>query len=251
MKGSTNKEPIIFLHGIGGDSHSWDFQLEEFSKDFKTISWDMPGYGRSKLEKEMTFEYLGESLIAMLDRLEIDKCHLVGHSMGGMVAQQAIATNSDRFKSVILSATSPAFGRPNGDFQKNFILARLKPLEAGLTMADLAEKQVPTMIGDEPNSKGVEIALKSMSNLSKETYVASMHCLVTFDRRDNLSLINLPTLLIAGEKDKNAPAPVMEKMGTKISNAEYVCISGAGHLANMERPKKFNNIIYNFIANIS
>jgi 3-oxoadipate enol-lactonase len=78
-----------------------------------------------------------------------------------------------------------------------------------------------------------------------------MHCLVTFDRRDNLGLINLPTLLIAGEKDKNAPAPMMEKMGTKISDAEYVCIPGAGHLANMERPEQFNNIIYNFIANIS
>ena len=251
IEGSPNKEPIIFLHGIGGDSHSWDFQLEYFSKEYRAVAWDMPGYGSSKLQKDMTFEYLSESLLNMMDRLEIEKCHLVGHSMGGMVAQQAIAADSNRFKSLILSATSPAFGKPDGDFQKKFISARLKPLDDGLSMARLAKKQVPTMIGDEPNSKGVEIALKSMSNLSKETYVASMHCLVTFDRRDNLGLINLPTLLIAGEKDKNAPAPMMEKMGTKISNAEYVCIPGAGHLANMERPEQFNNIIYNFIANIS
>lgn len=251
IEGSSNKESIIFLHGIGGDSNSWEFQLKYFSKEFKTVAWDMPGYGSSKLEKEMTFKYLSDSLVILMDQLEIEKCHLVGHSMGGMVAQQAIAASSDRFKSLILSATSPAFGKPDGDFQKEFISARLKPLDDGLSMAHLAEKQVPTMIGDEPNSKGVEIALKSMSKLSKETYVASMHCLVTFDRRDNLGLINLPTLLIAGEKDKNAPAPMMEKMGTKISNSEYVCIPGAGHLANMERPEQFNNIIYNFIANIS
>ena len=179
IEGLPNKEPIIFLHGIGGDSHSWDFQLEYFSKEYRAVAWEMPGYGSSKLQKDMTFEYLSESLLTMMDRLDIEKCHLVGHSMGGMVAQQAIAADSNRFKSLILSATSPAFGKPDGDFQKKFISARLKPLDDGLSMARLAKKQVPTMIGDEPNSKGVEIALKSMSNLSKETYVASMHCLVT------------------------------------------------------------------------
>ena len=60
IEGSSNKEAIIFLHGIGGDSNSWEFQLEYFSKEFRTVAWDMPGYGSSKLDKEMTFEYLSD-----------------------------------------------------------------------------------------------------------------------------------------------------------------------------------------------
>jgi 3-oxoadipate enol-lactonase len=250
-QGPTDGTAIIFLHGIGGDSHSWDFQLENFSNDYRTIAWDMPGYGGSPLIDPMTFESLSDSLIRMMDHLKIKQTHLVGHSMGGMVAQQAIATSPDRFKSLILSATSPAFGKADGDFQKQFVAARLKPLEDGLAMKDLAKKQVPAMVGDNPNPKGLALAYESMSKVSPETFIASMHCLVTFDRRDNLSLIDLPTLLVAGEKDTNAPAPMMEKMASKIRNSSYVCIAGAGHLSNMERPEEFDVIIRNFIKNNS
>ena len=90
-----------------------------------------------------------------------------------------------------------------------------------------------------------------MSNTSSETFAAAMHCLVKFDRRDNLGLINVPTLALAGEKDTNAPAPMMEKMASKIPGAEYICIPGAGHLANMEQPEKFNTIVKNFIEKTS
>ncbi|MGY9001521.1 MAG: hypothetical protein ACKVIK_16520, partial [Rhodospirillales bacterium] len=77
-----------------------------------------------------------------------------------------------------LSATSPAFGKPDGEFQQNFIKARLKPLEDGLTMEDLAKKQVPNMVGDKPNPRGLDLAYTSMSKVSHETFTASMHCLV-------------------------------------------------------------------------
>ena len=250
-KGPEDSDAIIFLHGVGGDSHSWDFQLEGFSESYRAIAWDMPGYGGSPLVSPMTFEMLSDSFISLLDHLKIDQAHVVGHSMGGMVAQQAIATSPDRFKSLILSATSPAFGKADGVFQKQFIAARLKPLEDGLSMAELAKKQVPNMVGDTPNPKGLEMAYSSMSKVRIETFTAAMHCLVTFDRRDNLSLIKTPTLLISGEKDTNAPAPMMEKMGSKIPGAEYICMANVGHLSNIEKPKEFNNVVKKFIEKTS
>ena len=249
-KGPTKRPALIFLHGIGGDSHSWDFQLESFSDEYRTIAWDMPGYGKSKTISPMTFEKLSDSLLNLMDYLKIEHAHLVGHSMGGMIAQQTIAVSEARFKSATLSATSPAFGKPDGDFQKHFIKARLKPLEDGLTMVDLASKQVPSMVGDKPDPRGLDLAYTSMSQVSPEAFTASMHCLVTFDRRDNLNSIKIPTLLISGDKDTNAPAPMMEKMASKISGSTYVCIAGAGHLANMERPGEFDLVLRNFLQNI-
>ena len=249
-KGPTKRPALIFLHGIGGDSHSWDFQLESFSDEYRTIAWDMPGYGKSKTISPMTFEKLSDSLLNLMDYLKIEHAHLVGHSMGGMIAQQTIAVSEARFKSATLSATSPAFGKPDGDFQKHFIKARLKPLEDGLTMVDLASKQVPSMVGDKPDPRGLHLAYTSMSQVSPEAFTASMHCLVTFDRRDNLNSIKIPTLLISGDKDTNAPAPMMEKMASKISGSTYVCIAGAGHLANMERPGEFDLVLRNFLQNI-
>ena len=250
-KGPVDGVAIIFLHGIGADAHSWDFQLDSFSHKYRAIAWDMPGYGGSPIIEPMTFTALSDALIGLMDHLQIAQAHVVGHSMGGMVAQQAIATAPDRFKSLILSATSPAFGKADGDFQKQFIAARLQPLDDGLTMADLAKKQVPKLLGDDPDPRGSEILLTAMSKLSTETFRAAMHCLVTFDRRDNLGLITAPTLVIAGEKDTNAPAPMMAKMASKIPGSEYVCIQGAGHLSNLERPEEFDEIVKNFIENIT
>ena len=248
--GPTNGEALIFLHGIGGDCHSWDLQLESFSDNYRAIAWDMPGYGASTTINPMTFANLSNSLFRLMDHLKIEQAHLIGHSMGGMVAQQAIATYENRFKTATLSATSPAFGKPDGEFQKNFIKARLKPLEDGLSMEDLAKKQVPNMVGYKPDPRGLDLAYTSMSKVSPEAFTASMHCLVEFDRRDNLSLIKIPTLLVSGEKDTNAPAPMMEKMASKIPGSTYVCMTGTGHLSNMERPKEFDLVLKKFIQNI-
>ena len=103
------------------------------------------------------------------------------------------------------------------------------------------------MMGDNPDPRGVEMALASMSKVTSETFKASMECLVTFDRRDNLGLITAPTLLLAGENDTNASAPMMEKMAAKIPGAEYICMPVVGHLSNMEQPAEFDRIVREFI----
>jgi 3-oxoadipate enol-lactonase len=239
--------PVIFLHGVGGDAHSWDFQMDSLSNDFRVIAWDMPGYGKSPPLNPMTFEALRDAFINLMDNLGLDKANVVGHSMGGMVAQEAAAKFPERFHTLILSATSPAFGRADGDFQKEFVAARIEPLEKGLTMAELAENMAPNLMGAKPDLKGLELATKVMSTVSSETYCSAMRCLVTFDRRDALANYRMPILVLAGEVDENAPAPMMEKMASKIPGAEYICIPGVGHLANMEQPVTFNNVIAEFL----
>jgi pimeloyl-ACP methyl ester carboxylesterase len=77
-----------------------------------------------------------------------------------------------------------------------------------------------------------------------------MRCLVTFDRRDALAAIAVPTLLVAGERDTNAPAAMMERMAAKIPGARFAVISGAGHLANLERPQTFIAVLSEFLASV-
>ncbi|MBT6289065.1 MAG: alpha/beta fold hydrolase [Rhodospirillaceae bacterium] len=249
-EGDQQGGAAVLLHGVGGDAESWKYQLDFLGQRYRTATWDMPGYGGSALSGGMSFAGLADALIGLLDHLGLAKVHLVGHSLGGMVAQEAAAAHPGRFISLILSATSPAFGRPDGDFQKQFVASRMKPLDDGRSMTSLAEIMVPEMIGRDPNADGVALALKSMAAVSTETYRAAMQCLVTFDRRGNLPNIAMPTLLIAGENDTNAPAPMMEKMASKIPGAQYVCIPGAGHLANLERPDEFNRIVGDFIGGV-
>ncbi len=238
---------VLFLHGVGGGAMCWEPQLDHFAQKFTAAAWDMPGYGKSVLDGRMTFATLALALSELLDDRGWDRVHLVGHSMGGMVAQELAVWQQHRLASLTLFATSPAFGRPDGEFQKQFVEARLAPLSAGASMSDLADDVVGTMFGPSADMKGREIARRAMADLAPDTYRAAVECIVSFDRRDNLPLIEVPTLVLAGETDTNAPAPMMERMAAKIAGARYECLRGLGHLANLENPSMFNSVLDDFL----
>ena len=242
-------EIILYLHGIGGDRTSFDAQIGAFGPRFAHVAWDMPGYGDSAALPETTFPALAEAVVRLLDELGAHHAHVVGHSMGGMIAQELATSHQDRIASLVLSATSPAFGKPGGDWQQKFLAARLKPLDDGKTPADLAPAIVEALVGEAPNEDGVRAALASMSGITSEAYRAALTCLVGFDRRDTLGDIAVPTLLVAGERDETAPPKVMQRMAEGIVAAQYVCLPGAGHLANLEQPEAFNAALAAFFDN--
>jgi pimeloyl-ACP methyl ester carboxylesterase len=242
---------LLFLHGIGGDAECFRPQLAHFGRDFRAIAWNMPGYGGTDLLPETTFPALADAVAALLDARGIARVHLVGHSLGGMIAQEFALRHPGSLASLTLSGTTAAFGRPDGDFQRDFIRQRLAPLEAGQAMADLAGRLVGGLIGPAPDPDGMATALASMSRVPPGTYRAALHCLVAFDRRDALPRIAVPTLLIAGGADTTAPAAVMERMAAKIPGARFVTIPGAGHLANLEQPAAFNRVLGEFLRKIA
>ena len=240
--------PLVFLHGIGGDAACWQPQLEAFSEGHRAIAWNMPGYAGSPALPEMTFPGLAEALLRLLDCLDIERAHLVGHSMGGMVAQEFAATWPGRLRSLVLVATSAAFGRADGAWQREFLASRLGPLDQGRSMADLAPELVTRLAGEAPDPAGVAQAIRSMAVVPEATYRAALQCLLTFDRRDVLGRIEVPTLLLAGERDQTAPAVVMEKMAARIPQARFLTLSRAGHLTNLEQPTAFNAALAEFLA---
>ncbi len=239
--------PVVFLHGIGGDAASWLPELEALSAHCRAVAWDMPGYGGSPALPETSFPALAAALAALIDALGAERAHLVGHSIGGMVALECAATFPDRVASLVLYATSPAFGRPDGDWQQEFLAARLAPLDAGRRMAELAPSIVASLVGDDPEPEGVGRALAAMARVPEAAYRAAMQCLVSFDRRDALARLAVPVLVLAGERDDNAPAAMMERMAGRIPGARFEVIAGAGHLAHFERPAAFRAAVTAFL----
>ena len=240
---------VIFLHGIGGGADCFDLQVDVFARNgYRAIAWDMPGYGNSRRLSPVTFPGLADALVDLLDALELEKVHVVGHSIGGMLLQAFAKTHQNRLHSMVLGQTSPAFGNTDGAFQKTFVAARLAPLEDGKTMADVAASVVPGMLGDAPSQAGTALAMACMSRVPPEVYGDIMRCLVTFDGRAGLASITVPTLVLAGEKDTTASPSMMRRMAAKIAGADYVCIPGAGHLAPMAQPAGFNRAVLDFIT---
>jgi 3-oxoadipate enol-lactonase len=239
--------PLVFLHGIGGAARAWRDQLQYFGDRFRAMAWDMPGYGGSASLANVSIATLADTLRDFLHQSGATKPILVGHSIGGMIVQQLLTTNPEIAGAVVLAQTSPAFGKPDGDWQKSFIEARLGPLDRGETMVSLAPTLVRELAGDHPDASGTALALDCMAAVPEATYRATMLALPGFDQRGALRNIAVPTLVLSGSKDNNAPAPMMAKMASYIPSAIYVELEAAGHLANLERPGIFNATLDQFL----
>jgi len=245
--GAPGARPIVFLHGIGGSAECFAPQLASFGRDYRAIAWDMPGYGASRPMRETTIAGFAADFLDLADALGLSKPILVGHSLGGMIVQDVLAARPDFAGAAILVGTSPAFGPADGEWQKAFVAARLGPLDRGATMAELAPGIVDGMLGPAPDPAGRATAIRAMAALSPASYRASVLSLQGFDNRANLAAIRVPTLLLVGSQDGNAPPAMVERMAAKIPGAAFVRLEGLGHLPNLERPDAFDGAIHAFL----
>ena len=282
---------VLMLHGIGGGHLAFAPQVETLASiGYRAVAWDMPGYGHSAPIEPYTFKGLAEACIRLIDALVGERDDpapgrpkpdqppdpaitrslpapgaetraaaerggsvvLVGHSMGGMVAQEVIARRPDKVSKLVLCGTSAAFGkRSDGKaaeaWVQQFIAQRTAPLDAGQSMADMAAKLVPQMIGPGSLPEGVRLAEQCMGRVPAATYRRALDCIVTFDRQASLAHIGVPTLLVGGEFDRVASPAVMKQMAQQIPNARYTEMAGVGHLMNLEAPDEFDRLLLDFL----
>jgi 3-oxoadipate enol-lactonase len=243
--------PVVFLHGIGGGGRSFAPQMASFAAaGYHPVALDLMGYGGREPVEAMSFEALAEDVEFSIAKAGLERPILVGHSMGGMVVQTMLRRAQLDYAAAVLSCTSPAFGNPAGDFQKKFVADRLAPLDAGRTMADIAPQSAANVFGPNAAPAGRALYIEQYAAVPEATYRAAVQCLVTFDERANLPNIKVPVLCLAAEHDRNAPPPVVEKMARKIPGAYYLCLSGLGHMPNLEAPAAFDGAIFNFLDHV-
>lgn len=240
--------PVILLHGIGGGRALWRGTVTALAAaGFDAIALDLPGYGGSGSAAPGGIAAMAAAVLALMDELELPRAALVGHSMGGMVAQELAAVAPQRLTALVLACTSPAFGKPGGDWQARFVADRLAPLDAGLGMPGLAARLVPPMVGPTADPAGVALALAVMAAVPETTYRTVLAAIVAFDRRAALPLIGVPTLCLAGALDATAPPEVLRRMAEHIPGATFARIEGAGHIANVEQPAAFHAELTRFL----
>jgi pimeloyl-ACP methyl ester carboxylesterase len=239
---------VVLIHGIGGAGRVWAAQLSSFAAaGFAPVAVDLPGYGGRPSVAELGFDGLAEDVERAIAERDLERTIVVGHSMGGMVAQTMLRRRPEGYSAAVLTCTSPAFGNSSGEFQKKFVADRIGPLDAGKTMADLAPVLVDRMMTPGADPAGRALAIDVMSKVPADTYRAAVRCLVGFDERANLAGIRVPVLCLACEKDPNAAPQVMERMAAKIPGARYECLPGLGHLPNLEAPAAFDAAVLGFL----
>ena len=236
--------PLVFLHGVGGGKAVWDRQMEHFrGLGYPCLAWDQSGYGQSPMVEPYDFEHIAAALRAVVGD---EPAVIVGHSMGGLLAQEFYARYPEKVAALALCFTSAAFAAGT-DFARAFVDARIKPLDAGRTMQEIAQDVMPAQRGRISDATGLALAERTMAAIAPSTYRKAVQLVTTFDRRADLEKIAVPALLVAGSDDLTAPAQMMGHMAQKIPGAEFVVLRGCGHLGPMDQPAEFNKVLEGFL----
>lgn len=238
---------LLMLHGLEGGLLTFAPQVESFAQlGWRAMAWEMPGYGHSAPIEPYTFKGLAERCIGLIEAAQAKSDRrdvvLLGHGMGGMVAQEVVLRRPDLVNRLILCGTSARFD------DVDFVTQRTAPLDAGQDMAQLAATLVPRLVGPGALPEGSRLAEHSLSQVPAATYRRALQALPSFDRTAVLNEIAVPTLLIAGEFDRVAPPDSLMAMATRIPGARYVVVPGAGHWQNLENPESFDEAVMAFLS---
>ena len=241
---------VLLLHGIGGGRSIWSDAASGTASalagaGFRAIAVDFPGYGDSA--GEPTQGGMVQGVLDVIGQVGAERTVLLGHSMGGMVAQAVVARAPQRVQGLVLTCTSAAFGKADGAWQAEFVAQRLAPLDAGLGMRGMAEKLVPGMVSSAAPAAALSSSIDVMARVPEASYRVALAAIAGFDGRAALAQIAVPTLLLAAQHDRTAPPEVMQRMAARIVGSEYVCLANAGHIANVEAPAAFNAAVLDFL----
>jgi 3-oxoadipate enol-lactonase len=243
-------ETVVFLHGIGGNRENWADQLALFGRDFRAVSIDLRGYGDSDDVDALEFGDFVRDVQCVLDSLGVDRAHLVGLSMGGLVAQAFYAQAPQRVLSLCLVACrSGAAPVLPGARRDNFVSERLGPLRAGGPEA-LARSLAPTLIGSAASVQASERVMASLRKLRPDSYARVLEARMRIEPFLDLSTVNVPVLVIGSDEDKVAPLEQMRELAAAIPQARLQVIHGAGHLVNIEKPVEFNAALGAFLRGV-
>lgn len=231
---------LVLAHAIGLSMALWDAQVEPFRRDFRVLRYDHRGHGGSPvLPGPYRIEDLGRDLIALLDRLGLERVSFCGLSLGGMVGMWFAANAPARIERLVLCCTAARMPQPE-IYTERAERVRRDGLEP-IADAVIARWFTPAFMQGHPDEVASIQQLFVSSNASG--YASTCEALAAMDLRPDLARINVPTLIVAGGSDQATPVDQSRLIAERIDGARLVVLENAAHLANLEQPEAFANAV--------
>jgi 3-oxoadipate enol-lactonase len=242
QSGGGDATPIIFLHGVGSDKSVWAPQLAHFGQSRRAVAFDYPGYGESEFIDGATRDNFASAILAAMDALGIDRAHICGLSLGGVIAIAMNAAAPDRCASLII-ADSFAIHPDGQAIHDRSIAASL-----AMTMLELAEARSGVLLGSAATPVLRAEVVETMAAIDPAAFRLGVPAVWLADQSERASAIDIPTLILVGEEDGITPPALSEELANLIPGARLERIARAGHLANAEQPEAFNSAIESFLS---
>lgn len=242
--------PLLLINGLGASARDWGPAAERLEERFRVLSFDNRGAGRSEAPDEpMTLEGLAEDAGAVLDAYGVERAHVVGYSMGGMVAQVLAATRPDRTRRLVLMATHP--GARAAEPPREAARAALAPPEDG-AREEVVRRQLEAFAAPgfrQRDPEAFERMLRTrLANLAPAfAWQRQLEAILESERVELVRSISAPTLVVHGREDPLIPFENGEMLRDLIPDARLVPVGGCGHMMNWERPGEVVEAIRTFL----
>jgi pimeloyl-ACP methyl ester carboxylesterase len=235
--------PLVLLHGIGSNSKSWRRQLAALSPRLRVIAWDAPGFGRSSdpVAGVPALREYAECLNGLFESLGLVSAIVLGHSLGGLIAQEFYRVFPERIRALILSDTSQGDGAEAADVRQRKLSMRLDAIRTK-TAQQLAQSRAPFLLSRGASSELVQETISIMSEIRPAGYEYAARSIAGADMRGILDNVTVPLLMIWGKEDEVTPVwkDLPERASVEI-------VPNAAHLCYAEQPEAFNSIVLGFV----
>lgn len=235
--------PLVFVHGVGSTAAIWDAQLRAFGGDHLCAAVELRGNGVPKPEPDpslITREGYANDVLAIADSLGMERFTLVGCSLGGVVGFELWKRAPERIASLVIVGSFAAY--PNARSYVDGILAALK--DAG-SMPAFAQARA-AKLGLPPER--MRETIEQMACKDERSYAAATEATWTGDYTSMLASIDVPTLVMCGERDVIAPLALSKVIADAVRGSRLEIVPDAGHVANADNPEAFNRLLHDFVS---
>jgi pimeloyl-ACP methyl ester carboxylesterase len=235
--------PIVFIHGVGLTYEIWQPQLD-FFKNYSNVSYDILGHGKSSLiKKNISFDDFSDQLIELINELKIDKIHLVGFSIGSLIARNFATKYNDRLQSLILLGSI----YKRSEQQQEIVNQRFEQAKKELKLSRQALKRWFTDKYLENNPDTYEKISSILSENNMVNFLKVYELFVKHKNDENFEKINAKTLIMTGEHDIGSTIEMSKQLNNVIKDSELKIIKDGKHLCGIECADEVNLFIKKFI----
>ncbi len=235
--------PIVFVHGVGLTYEIWQPQLD-FFKNYSTLSYDILGHGKSSLTKQnISFDDFSEQLINLINELKIDKIHLVGFSIGSLIARNFATKFNDRLQSLILLGSIYKRSKQ----QQKIVDERFNQAKKELKLSKQALKRWFTDRYLENNPDTYEKISSILSSINMANFLKVYELFVKHKNDEDFEKIKTNTLVMTGEYDVGSTIEMSQELNKIIKNSELKIVKDGKHLCGIECADDVNLTIKNFV----
>jgi pimeloyl-ACP methyl ester carboxylesterase len=245
---SGDGTPLVLTHGLGADLHFWDETFDAFAQNHRALRWSIRGAGASDAPPgPYRLEDFSTDLLHLLDALGIGRVHLLGISMGGVIAQRFALDNPGRLLSLVLISTSSEVG-PRAVTMRQRLADQVERRGFDDRNSDASRAFAPSFASQHPDI--VRRMGEATRTCDPKAYAAAARAVADYRWTNDLALVTTPTLILQGLDDLLTPPGGSVKMSRALPHSRLLMLPNAGHYLPLEQPALFTSCVLAFTAGV-